>query len=62
MSQNYNPALSGNSRVFVTEGRARADHEPLYMGCMMAGSPSQSFGDVTTLECRHRTSTGNGMW
>ena len=51
MKQTYVPALTGNSRVFITEGRARPDHEPVYMGCMVAGGPSQSFGDVTTLEC-----------
>jgi hypothetical protein len=48
----YNVALTGNSRVFMIEGRASPDHEPDYMACVMAGAPSQSFGDVTIVECQ----------
>lgn len=48
---NFNPALTGLSRVFLLDGRARPDHEPSYQGCMMAGSLEQSFGDVERIEC-----------
>lgn len=47
----YNVAQTGFSRVFLIEGRARPDHAPDYESCLMAGSPSQSFGDVTRIEC-----------
>jgi len=46
----FNPAQTGNSRVFIIEGRARADHKPNYMSSVKAGSPSQGFGDVEKIE------------
>jgi photosystem II stability/assembly factor-like uncharacterized protein len=51
MSEDFNLAMMGNSRVFLQEGRGRPDHEPTYMGCMRAGAASQSFGDITRIEC-----------
>lgn len=51
MTEEFNLAMMGNSRVFLIEGGARPDHEPLYMGCMRAGAASQSFGDITRIEC-----------
>ncbi len=47
----FTPAQTGFSRVFIIEGRARPDHEPEFMACMMAGSPDRSYGDVTPIEC-----------
>lgn len=40
----------GMSRVFLTEGRARADHIPDYMGMMRAGGLEQSFGETNWAE------------
>lgn len=51
MTGSFVPAQSGYSRVFLIEGRARGDHAPSYESCLKAGSPSQSFGDETTIEC-----------
>jgi photosystem II stability/assembly factor-like uncharacterized protein len=45
------PTTRGLSRVFIQEGRARADHEAVYQGCMMAGGIEQSLGDVTQIKC-----------
>lgn len=45
------PATKGYARIFLIEGRARADHEPQYQSCLAAGSPSRSYGDVSTIEC-----------
>jgi hypothetical protein len=45
MATSFNPAQTGNSRVFIIEGRARADHRPDYQSSVKAGSPSQGFGD-----------------
>src|SRR5512139_21816 len=45
------PLQSGFSRVFLIDGGARPDHEPEFMSCMRAGSPDQSFGDITNIEC-----------
>lgn len=47
----YIVAQTGFSRVFLIEGRARPDHAPTYESCLMAGSPSVSFGDVERIEC-----------
>jgi len=55
MATSFNPAQSGQSRVFILEGRARADHKPTYMSTVKAGSPSQSFGDVEKIEVPHPT-------
>jgi hypothetical protein len=48
---NFTPGQTGFSRVFLIEGRARADHEPSYESCLMAGGVSQGFGDVEKIEC-----------
>lgn len=56
MTESYNPARGGLSRVFLIEGGARPDHEPSYEGCMRAGSPEQSFGDIERQECPSPTS------
>ena len=47
---NFNPAKTGFSRVFIIEGRARADHKPVYQGTLKAGGFSRTFGDVTPIE------------
>jgi hypothetical protein len=47
----YEPLISGFSRVFIIEDRARPDHEPDFQACLKGGSPSQTFGDVERLEC-----------
>jgi hypothetical protein len=52
MSEEFNLTMMGNSRVFITEGRGRPDHEPDYKGCMRAGAASQAFGDITRVECQ----------
>jgi len=46
----FKPLVTGNSRVFIIEGRARPDHQPAYQNNMKAGSPSQSFGDIEDIE------------
>lgn len=51
MSSTFTPAQTGFSRVFLIEGRARADHQPTYESCLRAGAPSQTFGDVEKIEC-----------
>jgi len=48
---NLTPLQTGFSRVFLIEGRARGDHEPVYMGCMRAGGIDWSLGDITKIEC-----------
>ena len=45
------PATTGLSRVFIIEGRAGPKNEPEYMSCYRAQALSQSFGDVTDIEC-----------
>jgi hypothetical protein len=55
MATSFNPAQTGQSRVFILEGRARADHKPTYMTTVKAGSPSQSFGDTEKIEVPHPT-------
>lgn len=47
---NFNPLVSSFSRVFLIEGRAKVSVSPSYQAFMKAGSPSQSFGDVTKIE------------
>ena len=54
-TSSFNPMQSGQSRVFILEGRARADHKPTYMSTVKAGSPSQSYGDVEKIEIPHPT-------
>lgn len=46
----FNPAQTGNSRVFVIDGRARPDHKPEYMSHVKAGGISQGFGDIEKIE------------
>lgn len=46
----FSPAQTGMSRVFILEGRARADHQPTYMSSVKAGSIAKNFGDVETIE------------
>lgn len=46
----FMPAKTGLSRVFLIDGRARPDHQPVYQSSMKAGSLSQSFGDVEKIE------------
>lgn len=52
------PAQTGWTRLFIIAGRARPDHEPEFMACFMAGSPSKPFGDITDIECPHPTQPG----
>ena len=46
-----NPISSSLARLFLIEGRARADHRPTYESCIKPGAPSQDFGDVTPIRC-----------
>lgn len=45
------PATTGLSRVFLIDGRAGPEAEPEYFSCYRAQALSQSFGDVTDIEC-----------
>lgn len=58
MSGAYTPARSAYSRVFIIEGRARADHAPEFQSCLKAGPIEQGFGDVTKIECPSSTRYG----
>src|SRR3990170_2591680 len=42
---------SAFTRVFLIEGRARADHAPSYESCMRMQGISQGFGDIERIEC-----------
>ena len=42
---------SAFTRVFLIEGRARADHAPSYESCMRMQGISQGFGDIERVEC-----------
>ena len=44
------PARTGQSRVFIIDGRARPDHQPSYQSSMRMGSPSYGFGDIEAIE------------
>ena len=46
----FNPAKTGNSRVFIIDGKARPDHAPVYMSHVKAGGVSQGFGDIEKIE------------
>lgn len=46
-----NPATTGQSRVFLIEGRARPDHLPDFQDCVVAGAPEQDFGESEKIEC-----------
>lgn len=50
MSVTFKPAVTGFTRVFLIDGRARPDHKPAYQSNMKAGGISQSFGDVEDIE------------
>jgi len=52
------PATTGLSRVFVIEGRAGPENEPVFYSCYRAQALSQSFGDVTDIECPDPTRPG----
>lgn len=51
MAQTTNPLQSAYTRVFIIEGRARADHEPEYLSCLRMAGLSQGFGDIERIEC-----------
>jgi hypothetical protein len=46
----FNPAQTGNSRVFIIDGRARPDHQPTYYSHVKAGGVSQGYGDIEKIE------------
>jgi photosystem II stability/assembly factor-like uncharacterized protein len=50
---------SGESRVFLIEGRARPDHRPSYESCLRMQGVSRSFGDVERVECPDPLSYNN---
>ena len=52
------PATTGLSRVFVIEGRAGPENAPVYYSCYRAQALSQSFGDITDIECPDPTRPG----
>jgi hypothetical protein len=45
------PTQTGFSRVFLTEGGARADREADFHSCMRADAVEQSYGDLEKIEC-----------
>ncbi len=45
----FTPLQTGNTRVFVIEGRARGDHEPGYFHQLKMMGVEQSFGDVENI-------------
>lgn len=47
----FTPATTQLSRIYLIEGRARADHVPAYQSCAFAGSPDWPQGDVTPIRC-----------
>lgn len=51
MANSYSIVRNAYSRVFVIEGRARADHIPEYNSCLRMLGISQNFGDITRVEC-----------
>jgi len=50
MATTTTPAQTGQSRLYVIDGRARPDHQPSYMSQVVAGGISQDFGDITSIE------------
>ena len=54
----FTPAKTAFNRVFLIEGRARPDHEPIFQSCMRAGTAEQSFGDIERIECPDPTRYG----
>lgn len=51
MANTYTIVRNAYSRVFLIEGRARADHVPEYHSCLRMLGLSQNFGDITRVEC-----------
>jgi photosystem II stability/assembly factor-like uncharacterized protein len=51
MASTPNPLQAAYTRVFIVEGRARADHEPEYFSCLRMTSLTQGFGDIERIEC-----------
>jgi len=47
----FTPATTGLSRVFIIEGRAGPEHEPVYHSCVRAQALAKGFGDITDIEC-----------
>lgn len=47
----YQPGVTGQSRVFLLENGAGPANKPNFESCMKAGAESQSFGDITKIEC-----------
>ena len=50
MSGTKIPAKTGNTRVFMIEGRARPDHTPSYKSTLRMTGLSQGFGDVSPIQ------------
>lgn len=53
MPSSFIPAKTSLSRVFLIEGGARGDNQPVYESSFAMGSLSQGFGDVTKIEVPH---------
>jgi len=47
------PLQTGFTRVFLIEGRARADRQPSYESTMKMAGVEQGFGDVTSIYSPH---------
>lgn len=45
------PLQTGFTRVFITEGGARADRKPTYSSCTKAMGLDKGYGDETKIEC-----------
>lgn len=58
MGNNFVPTVSGNTRVFLLEGRARLDHKPAYQSAMVSSGASQSYGDIERIEAPSATEYG----
>ena len=52
------PATTGLSRVFIIDGRAGPENVPEFFNCYRAQALSQSFGDITDIECPDPTRPG----
>lgn len=51
MSDSFTIAKTANTRVFLIEGGARADHAPSYESCLRMMGIAQGFGDIERIEC-----------
>jgi len=47
----FDVAKTAYSRVFLIEGGAGPNHEPLFQSCLKASGYDQAFGDVTAVQC-----------